>query len=122
MVVFALTGPEGKLFHPLAFTKTFAMIGSALLALTIVPALCVALVRGPFHAEQENWVMNRLLRLYDPVLDWALTHRRTVLGGSAALLALALALATLFITAILLTRAGRTLLRLWIMVGRRDQP
>src|SRR5216117_4126843 len=49
--VFALTGQEGKLFHPLAFAKTFAMIGSTLLAVTIVPALCAGLVRGPFHGE-----------------------------------------------------------------------
>ncbi len=85
--VFALTGQEGKLFHPLAFTKTFAMIGSTLLAVTIVPVLCSLLVRGPFHREQDNIVMRLLLRLYDPVLDWALRHRKTVLAAAAALLA-----------------------------------
>ncbi len=53
--VFALTGQEGKLFHPLAFTKTFAMIGSTLLAVTLVPVLCSLLVRGPFHARSDNW-------------------------------------------------------------------
>ena len=52
--VFALTGQEGKLFHPLAFTKTFAMIGSTLLAVTLVPVLCSLLVRGPFHAEERQ--------------------------------------------------------------------
>ena len=52
--VFALTGQEGKLFHPLAFTKTFAMIGSTLLAVTLVPVLCSWLVRGPFHSEKDN--------------------------------------------------------------------
>src|SRR5262249_29659141 len=82
--VFALTGQEGKLFHPLAFTKTFAMIGSTLLAVTIVPVLCTVLVRGPFHSEDRNVIMRLLLRLYDPVLDWALAHRRTVLAGAAA--------------------------------------
>jgi Cu(I)/Ag(I) efflux system membrane protein CusA/SilA len=87
--VFALTGQEGKLFHPLAFTKTFAMIGSTLLAVTIVPVLCAALVRGPFHSEDRNLVMRLLLRLYDPVLDWALRHRKTVLALAAALLAAA---------------------------------
>src|SRR6185295_17838550 len=75
--VFALSGQEGKLFHPLAFTKTFAMIGSTLLAVTIVPALAAALVRGPFHPEERNWVMRVLLRLYEPVLKWALSHRKT---------------------------------------------
>ena len=61
--VFALTGQEGKLFHPLAFTKTFAMIGSTLLAVTMVPVLCSVLVRGPFHAEQSNVVMRFLLSI-----------------------------------------------------------
>src|SRR5438094_809637 len=91
--VFALSGREGKLFHPLAFTKTFAMIGSTLLAVTVVPALCAALVRGPFHAEDRNWVMRVLLGIYNPVLDWALEHRKTVLSGAAVLLASALVVA-----------------------------
>jgi len=91
--VFALSGQAGKLFHPLAFTKTFAMIGSTVLAVTIVPVLCALLVRGPFHAEDKNWVMKGLLRLYDPVLTWALGHRKTVLGLAALLLAAALVLA-----------------------------
>ena len=90
--VFSLTGQEGKLFHPLAFTKTFAMIGSTLLAVTIVPVLCVTLVRGPFHSEQKNVVMRLLLRIYDPVLDWALEHRKAVLTIAALMLAGALAL------------------------------
>ena len=92
--VFALTGQEGKLFHPLAFTKTFAMIGSTLLAVTIVPVLCATLVHGPFHSEDRNIVMRLLLRLYDPVLDWALRHRKTVLALAAALLVSAAALTT----------------------------
>jgi Cu(I)/Ag(I) efflux system membrane protein CusA/SilA len=91
--VFSLTGQEGKLFHPLAFTKTFAMIGSTLLAVTIVPAMCLTLVRGPFHSEDRNWVMRMLLSVYDPVLDWALKHRKTVLSAAALLLIAALTLA-----------------------------
>ncbi len=91
--VFAMTGQEGKLFHPLAFTKTFAMVGSVLLAMTVVPALCSVLVRGPFHAEDRNWVMRFLLGIYNPILDWALRWRRTVLAGAAILLAAALMLA-----------------------------
>jgi Cu(I)/Ag(I) efflux system membrane protein CusA/SilA len=84
--VFALTGQEGKLFHPLAFTKTFAMAGSTLLTVTIVPVLCTWLVRGPFHSEEQNLVMRFLLRLYDPALDFALRRRKTVLAAAAALL------------------------------------
>ena len=84
--VFLLSGQEGKLFHPLAFTKSFALLGAVLLAITAVPVFCTLLVRGPFKPESENWLMKSLLRLYDPALDWALDHRRTVLGLALALL------------------------------------
>ena len=77
--VFALSGQEGRLFHPLAFTKTFAMLGSTILAVTLVPVLCSLLVRGPFHREGDNPIMRALLGIYDPVLSWALVWRRTVL-------------------------------------------
>ncbi|MCL4789485.1 MAG: efflux RND transporter permease subunit [Verrucomicrobia bacterium] len=88
--VFALTGQEGKLFHPLAWTKTFAMVGSTLLAVTLVPVLCSLLVRGPFHGEDRNLVMRLLLKIYDPALNWALNHRKTVMSAAALLLATAL--------------------------------
>ena len=85
--VFLLTGQEGKLFHPLAYTKSFALLGAVLLAITAVPVFCTILVRGPFKPESENWLMKSLLRIYDPVLDWALGHRKTVLALAGALLA-----------------------------------
>ena len=85
--IFTLTGQEGKLFHPLAWTKTFAMVGATILAVTLVPVLCTLLVRGPFHAENRNWLMRVLLAIYDPVLDWALRRRKTVLALAASLLA-----------------------------------
>ncbi|WP_438481947.1 efflux RND transporter permease subunit [Oleiharenicola lentus] len=88
--VFALTGQEGKLFHPLAWTKTFAMIGATLLAVTLVPVLCTLLVRGPFQAEERNWFMRAALALYDPALSWALVHRKTVLGLAAGIFGCAL--------------------------------
>lgn len=91
--IFQLTGQEGKLFHPLAWTKTFAMIGATVLAVTLVPVLCTFLVRGPFHAEDRNWMMRGLLALYNPVLDWALRCRKTVLALAAALLAFCVVLA-----------------------------
>jgi len=91
--VFALTGQEGKLFHPLAFTKTFAMIGSTLLAVTLVPVLCSLLVRGPFHPENKNLVMKLLLGIYEPSLNWALKHRRTVLAAAFLILVGALLVA-----------------------------
>ena len=91
--VFALTGQEGKLFRPLAFTKTFAMAGATFLAVTLVPVLCSFLVRGPFHREEDNLLMRALLRVYDPVLDFALRWRRTVLLAASGILAAALVLA-----------------------------
>jgi Cu(I)/Ag(I) efflux system membrane protein CusA/SilA len=92
--VFALTGMEGKLFHPLAFTKTFAMVGSTLIAVTLVPVLCTFLIRGKLHREEANPVMHFLQRLYKPVLSWALRHRLTTMAGAAALFLFAMALAT----------------------------
>jgi Cu(I)/Ag(I) efflux system membrane protein CusA/SilA len=92
--VFALTGQEGKLFHPLAFTKTFAMIGATLLAVTLVPALCTLLIRGRIHREGDNVVMRFLIGLYRPVLSFALRHRAVTLGAALCLFAVALALAT----------------------------
>ena len=58
--VFALTGQEGKLFHPLAFTKTFAVLGATVIAVTLVPVLCSLLLGGKFHAEEANPVMRGL--------------------------------------------------------------
>jgi copper/silver efflux system protein len=80
--VFALTGQEGKLFHPLAFAKTFAMVSATVIALTLVPVLCMFLLRGKFHSEDDNPVMHFLQCLYRPALSWALNHRAIVLGGA----------------------------------------
>ena len=92
--VFALVGMEGKLFHPLAFTKTFAMVGSTLIAVTLVPVLCTYLIRGKLHREEANPVMHFLQRVYKPVLSWALKHRITTLAGASVLFILAMFLAT----------------------------
>ncbi len=92
--VFALVGMEGKLFHPLAFTKTFAMVGSTIIAVTLVPVLCTYLIRGKLHREEANPVMRFLQRLYKPALTWALKHRITTLAGASALFIFAMFLAT----------------------------
>ncbi|HVZ18207.1 MAG TPA: efflux RND transporter permease subunit, partial [Terriglobales bacterium] len=73
--VFALTGQEGKLFHPLAFAKTAAMAGATVIAVTLVPVLCTLLLGGKVHREQDNPVMRFLQWMYRPVLRWALGHR-----------------------------------------------
>src|SRR5687767_4969644 len=91
--VFALTGQEGKLFQPLAFTKTFAVLAATLIAVTLVPVLCSALIRGRIHREQDNPVMRGLRAIYQPVLMGALSHRRLTLGVAVVLLAGALFLA-----------------------------
>src|SRR5262249_24423475 len=59
--VFALTGQEGKLFHPLAFTKTFAMAGATILSVTLVPVLCTLLIGGRIRGEEANPVMRPLV-------------------------------------------------------------
>ena len=91
--VFMLGGQAGKLFHPLAWTKVFAILGALILAISVVPVLCTLFVRGPFKPEDENWLMKALLRCYDPFLNFALLHRRLVLALAAALLAFCLVLA-----------------------------
>jgi copper/silver efflux system protein len=92
--VFALTGMEGKLFHPLAFTKTFAMIGSTIIAVTLVPVLCTFLIRGRMHREEDNPVMRILRGIYAPALRFALRHRVLTLGAAVALFAFALYVAS----------------------------
>jgi Cu(I)/Ag(I) efflux system membrane protein CusA/SilA len=91
--VFALGGQEGKLFHPLAFTKTFAMLGSTILAVTLVPALCATFIRGPFHSEDSNPLMKILLAIYNPILDLALRFRKTTVGIALIFVVAALVLA-----------------------------
>ena len=54
MPVFALTGQEGKLFHPLAFTKTFAVLAATVIAVTLVPVLCTLLLGGKVHDEDAQ--------------------------------------------------------------------
>jgi copper/silver efflux system protein len=80
--VFALTGQEGKLFHPLAFTKTFSMVGATLLSVTLVPVLCSLLIGGKIREEEHNPVMRPLMWVYRPMLGWVLRHRALTLGGA----------------------------------------
>ncbi|MGH0032092.1 MAG: efflux RND transporter permease subunit [Myxococcota bacterium] len=84
--IFALQAQEGRLFEPLAFTKTWAMAGAALLSITVVPALMVWLVRGSILAEARNPLNRAILRVYRPALAAALRHRTVVLGVALLLL------------------------------------
>lgn len=68
--VFALSGMEGRMFHPLAFTKTFALLGVSLIAITAVPALIPTFVRGRLRREENNWLVASVISVYRPVLTW----------------------------------------------------
>jgi Cu(I)/Ag(I) efflux system membrane protein CusA/SilA len=92
--VFALTGMEGKMFHPLAFTKTFAMLCSTIMAITLVPVLCTFLIRGKLHREDANPIMRVLRGIYKPTLSWALRHRAITLSAALIFFCAALYTAT----------------------------
>jgi Cu/Ag efflux pump CusA len=87
--VFALSGREGKLFHPLAYTKSLALVGVALISVTVVPALIPTFVKGRLRTEQENWIVRSFINIYKPVLTWALPRRNLVMWSFAVLLILA---------------------------------
>jgi len=78
--VFLLEGQEGKLFHPLAWTKTFVIASSAIVAITLVPVLMTLLMRGRFRSEKENPIMRFFHRLYEPLLAWCLKYRKTTIA------------------------------------------
>jgi Cu(I)/Ag(I) efflux system membrane protein CusA/SilA len=78
--VFLLEGQEGKLFRPLAFTKTFVLGGSAIIAITLVPMLMVMLTRGKFRRENQNPITRFLSWVYAPVIRWVLKWRKTTIA------------------------------------------
>ncbi|HVX14229.1 MAG TPA: efflux RND transporter permease subunit [Pirellulales bacterium] len=87
--VFMLSGREGKYFHPLAFTKSFALLGVALISITVVPALIPTFIKGRLRSEEENWIVRSFINIYKPLLTWALPRRNLVMWMFAALLILA---------------------------------
>jgi Cu(I)/Ag(I) efflux system membrane protein CusA/SilA len=78
--VFLLTGMEGKLFHPLAWTKTFILIVDAFLAITLAPVLISFFLKGRMQPEEKNPITRGLEKVYTPVLVWCLKWRKTVLA------------------------------------------
>ena len=95
--VFSLEAQEGRLFHPLAFTKTFAMAAAALLSVTLVPVLMLVFVRGRIRPEQHNPVNRVLVAAYRPLIGIVLRHRWATL---------ACALCMLGVTVVPMTRIG----------------
>jgi Cu/Ag efflux pump CusA len=87
--VFAMSGREGKYFHPMAFTKSLAMVGVALISVTVVPALIPTFIKGRIRGEEENPIVRSFIHIYKPLLTWALPRRNLVMWSFAVLLILA---------------------------------
>ncbi len=90
--VFMLTGQEGKLFHPLAYTKTFILIVDAILVITLAPVMISLFMRGKFKNEKANPVTRTLERIYEPVIRACMTWRKTTIGINLLALAVSIPL------------------------------
>lgn len=90
--VFMLSGQEGKMFHPLAYTKTFIMIVDAVLVLTLAPVLISFLMKGKFRPEHENPVNRLLERYYEPMIRSVLNWRKTTIAVNLIALLIAIPL------------------------------
>jgi Cu(I)/Ag(I) efflux system membrane protein CusA/SilA len=86
--VFTLEGQEGRLFKPLAFTKTFSMAAASLLSLTLVPVTMGLFIRGRIYRERANPLNRALIRIYRPVIDLVLAHRGPVIMAAVVTLVL----------------------------------
>ncbi|MBX8592675.1 CusA/CzcA family heavy metal efflux RND transporter [Pseudomonas cichorii] len=84
--IFALTGVEGKMFHPMAFTVVIALLGAMILSVTFVPAAIAMFVTGKVK-EEEGVVMRTARQRYAPILDWVLGHRTLAFGMAFAVIA-----------------------------------
>ncbi|MDG9857796.1 CusA/CzcA family heavy metal efflux RND transporter [Pseudomonas nitroreducens] len=85
--IFALTGVEGKMFHPMAFTVVLALLGAMILSVTFVPAAIALFISGKVK-EEENLIMRGARRAYEPVLDWVMARRALVFACAAVLVLL----------------------------------
>lgn len=92
--VFLLTGMEGKLFHPLAWTKTFILLIDAFLAITLTPVLISFFLKGRLKPESANPITRTLEKIYTPILKWCLTWRKTTIGINILALALGIVMMT----------------------------
>ncbi len=88
--VFVLGGIEGKMFKPLAYTKTFALVGVALLSITLLPALIPGLVRGRLRSQEEVWVVRSFLEIYRPMLEFFIRRPDVIVVITGALLLIGL--------------------------------
>lgn len=90
--VFMLTGQEGKLFHPLAYTKTFILIVDALLVITLAPVMISLFMRGKFKNESANPLTRTLEKIYEPIIRLCLKWRKTTIGINLLALAVSVPL------------------------------
>ena len=90
--VFLLTGQEGKLFHPLAWTKTFILAVDALLVITLAPVLLTLFMKGKFRGEQKNPLTGFLEPLYAPIVSACLRYRKTTIAVNLAAVAVSIPL------------------------------
>jgi len=88
--IFTLDAQEGRLFRPLALTKTYSMAAAAGLSITLVPVLITMLVKGRIRSEQENPISRFLIRIYKPALHWVLDRPKLTIGIAGAALLLTL--------------------------------
>jgi Cu(I)/Ag(I) efflux system membrane protein CusA/SilA len=85
--VFTLEAQEGRMFRPLAFTKTFAMAGAAMLSITLVPVLMLLFIRGRIPSELKNPIVRGLVRVYRPIIDWVLRRKQLTIALAVVVLA-----------------------------------
>jgi len=85
--IFALSGVEGKMFHPMAFTVVIALLGAMLLSVTFVPAAIALFVTGKVK-EEEGAVMRGARRVYAPALAWVMAHRAVAVGAALGVIVL----------------------------------
>jgi copper/silver efflux system protein len=86
--VFTLEAQEGRMFRPLALTKTFSMAGAALLSITLVPVLMLLFIRGRIPSEKANPIVRGLIFVYRPIIGWVLRWKRLTLLVAAVILAI----------------------------------
>ncbi|TJY62040.1 CusA/CzcA family heavy metal efflux RND transporter [Sinimarinibacterium sp. CAU 1509] len=91
--IFALTGVEGKMFHPMALTVVMALLAALFLSVTMVPALIAILLRGPI-SEKENLIVHSAKRIYAPALAWSLRRPTPILTGAVVLVLICGVMAT----------------------------
>ncbi|HBN09026.1 MAG TPA: CusA/CzcA family heavy metal efflux RND transporter [Cyanobacteria bacterium UBA8530] len=91
--VFLLEGQEGKLFRPLALTKSFSMAGAAIIAITVVPVMMTFLLKGHLKPEADNPISRFFLKGYRPIIEWALNHRWTTIVSALLVVLLAIPVA-----------------------------